>query len=760
MGVVTHGSLDEGPIILALPQSYIYAFPETDPIFNAWDKSTGIAISTSQINDFDSAISTNATVLSNSTKNEYPIADANKLAGIAAGATNVNASLLVPYSGATENVNLGTHDILARKITISDTPINPNDGATKAYVDSVATTGINWQIAVKDTVTNAAALPSNPALYDRYITIDNDHIRQWNGSVWTDITPLNGDTLHIAENVLNPTNTVGMHTYNGIDWVYIGSSMNHNDTLNKQGGSGTDFYHLTSHQSSVIPQITTIAACDVPTGLYVYYKGLVIGEDGTQSAYVVLSWDSMTANNFDHYNIQYKKDSFTYWTTLPAYNTEITIDGLLGGVVYNFRIASVNKYGTVSNYSNPSVDEAMAADTGPPAKVQGLIAHGAVKAVLLTWNGNVDYDLNGYNIYRNTIDDSSTAILVANYFGTKYMDNGLDKDVTYYYWLKAIDTSGNVSDEYSTVASATTRNIIAGDIENIAADQVIIQGNTTFASWITPGTTTIDGSNITTDTITLNKLDFVPLNSNGDTNDIIGTINATAEALKITGTHIEINGSTRFMPLGGNGKVYIFPDANTGIKVVDNDANTVFETIIGGDNVGDVLIGDYVHGQGIWYDKSTGITEFKGRITASSGSISGVLDFGTLPISDGTRTQSLSIKGGNIYEGSRNDNNGILFINHISYNGGFSYFRRTIIGDGKQNTILDINGNTDKILAYKGIWMYGQDNGGFKLPSLNSDQRRALPKAHGLMVYDNVLNQVCVYVNSAWRNILFSAPIS
>lgn len=59
---------------------------ETDPVFLAWNKSTGIIITASQISDFAGSVAGHPTVAANTAKNSYPAADATKLAGIQAGA--------------------------------------------------------------------------------------------------------------------------------------------------------------------------------------------------------------------------------------------------------------------------------------------------------------------------------------------------------------------------------------------------------------------------------------------------------------------------------------------------------------------------------------------------------------------------------------------------------------------------------------------------------------------------------------------------
>lgn len=59
---------------------------ETDPVFSAWDKSTGIIIPSTQVTDFANAVSATTAVTANTAKISYPLADETKLAGIQAGA--------------------------------------------------------------------------------------------------------------------------------------------------------------------------------------------------------------------------------------------------------------------------------------------------------------------------------------------------------------------------------------------------------------------------------------------------------------------------------------------------------------------------------------------------------------------------------------------------------------------------------------------------------------------------------------------------
>jgi hypothetical protein len=206
MAVVIHGSFDEGPVVLALPPYFegaIRSGDEVDPKFTAWDRRTGISITKSQISD---------------------------------------GGDLVPYTGATTDVNLGVHNISTNRVTINGSITNPTDGVTKSYVDGIVSSGVIWDTAVKDIVTTLPV--SNQTLGDRYIKISDNSINEWNGTSWDSVIPSTGTTLYVEGNVLSPTNSIGQYTYNGTSWVYVGSSVKHNDTTDKEGGDNTYWYHI------------------------------------------------------------------------------------------------------------------------------------------------------------------------------------------------------------------------------------------------------------------------------------------------------------------------------------------------------------------------------------------------------------------------------------------------------------------------------------------------------------------------------------
>jgi hypothetical protein len=73
----------------------------------------------------------------------------------------------------------------------------------------------------------------------------------------------------------------------------------------------------------------------------------------------------------------------------------------------------------------------------------------------------------------------------------------------------------------------------------IGAGQVTVLGTFTVIDWASAGQTTIDGGQITANTITTTQLNFTPV----DSTNVVASINASTEGIVISGTKIQIDGT-------------------------------------------------------------------------------------------------------------------------------------------------------------------------------------------------------------------------
>ncbi len=103
-----------------------------------------------------------------------------------------------------------------------------------------------------------------------------------------------------------------------------------------------------------------------------------------------------------------------------------------------------------------------------------------------------------------------------------------------------IDPTNGIRLRYKNSGGTVTDKITLDMSGNVTISGYLQVGNA--ASDVNNGSTTITGSKITTGTITLNQLNFTPVQNT----NVVASINASAEGIVISGAKIQINGSTTF----------------------------------------------------------------------------------------------------------------------------------------------------------------------------------------------------------------------
>lgn len=182
----------------------------------------------------------------------------------------LNAGVTIEGTLLKDNVIKLSADMDANNKKISNlaTPLTANDAVTKDYVDLLVS-GISWQQPILSVLNFVTSEPAAPTLGDRYINsatgvssvtgqaVVADHIYQWNGTSWTNYTPLNGWGV-------NNVATSYLMVYGVGGWFNLQSMMLHNDLSTIQGGNLTERYHLLSstygdltHANAQLAQLKT-----------------------------------------------------------------------------------------------------------------------------------------------------------------------------------------------------------------------------------------------------------------------------------------------------------------------------------------------------------------------------------------------------------------------------------------------------------------------------------------------------------------------
>lgn len=195
-----------------------------------------------------------------------------------------------------------------------------------------------------------------------------------------------------------------------------------------------------------------------------------IQKDGTFVGQALVSWTKATNSFIENYGIEWKNVNETVYQTAQSdgEDNSIIISPLETGAQYNVRVRAITASGLTGSYAlaSPYTHDG---DTTAPSPVTSLTAVGGPKNVTLDWTApttdsdtSVLYDLNGYNVYRNT-SNSEPASPVAFSGSDKFVDGGLAANTTYYYWVKAVDYSGNESTSVASGSVTTDAAVVSTD---------------------------------------------------------------------------------------------------------------------------------------------------------------------------------------------------------------------------------------------------------------------------------------------------------
>lgn len=142
--------------------------------------------------------------------------------------------------------------------------------------------------------------------------------------------------------------------------------------------------------------------------------------------------------------------------------------GARPGVLYSVRVASVNQIGTISAFS-AAATITPTGDTTAPGVPTGLQAtSGLLTSINLNWTNPADKDLSHIEVYEHTANSPfASATKIAEVSGTMWTRDGLASDVVRYYWIKAVDRSGNASAQHpaGNGVEGSTQGIGSGSVD-------------------------------------------------------------------------------------------------------------------------------------------------------------------------------------------------------------------------------------------------------------------------------------------------------
>ena len=192
----------------------------------------------------------------------------------------------------------------------------------------------------------------------------------------------------------------------------------------------------------------------VVTGISVA-ETITINTDGSVVVDADITWTAPTDSNIVSFEIQAKRagDADSTYRSFSAPGNSYRFFNIPAGLSYTIRIRCINYLGIHGEWVTQTY--LLDGKSDNPITPTSLAAVAGIKSVKLTWVNPVQKDIGLVLVYRNTVNSSATAVKVGSVYGEAFTDNGLADSTLYYYWVKSVDTTGNIS-SFSSPTSVTT----------------------------------------------------------------------------------------------------------------------------------------------------------------------------------------------------------------------------------------------------------------------------------------------------------------
>lgn len=220
---------------------------------------------------------------------------------------------------------------------------------------------------------------------------------------------------------------------------------------------------------------------NTPSGLSVTSELRSDPETGEQHAVLIATWDTSTADDFAYWEIASRETGTTSYQYSIAGEGDFDAGGrkewspVKKNTSYDVRLRAVDASGNTSGWT-AIVAHNTDKDTTPPGKPVGIYYTETFKHIWITYTAPADKDLSHVRVYESTVNDRSQAEIydVPAKPGTKgtWISNNLGPGSTRYYWLSAVDTSGNESETNNSSGSMgvpmTTLSIETADYADLS----------------------------------------------------------------------------------------------------------------------------------------------------------------------------------------------------------------------------------------------------------------------------------------------------
>ena len=199
--------------------------------------------------------------------------------------------------------------------------------------------------------------------------------------------------------------------------------------------------------------------------------GTYIARDGKTIGYIDVSWDAPDDALISHYEVTHTHDSVT--DTVNVSSTSFRIQPTKDEEDYDISVIAVNGMNNKSSSVSVSATTADIDTTAPaePTLPDTDVLVGGNRQIALDWVNPTDDDFDVVQIQVSTTSTQpADTDILATVKTSYYIHEVNEHDATRYYWIRALDRTGNASDWVALGNATTATKLGSADLDSSVDD--------------------------------------------------------------------------------------------------------------------------------------------------------------------------------------------------------------------------------------------------------------------------------------------------
>ncbi|MEQ4694012.1 phage tail tip fiber protein [Providencia manganoxydans] len=217
-------------------------------------------------------------------------------------------------------------------------------------------------------------------------------------------------------------------------------------------------YQAIDNGATLIPSKTTVKdpTFVTPSNIKIN-ETTYLSSPGNLSNKLIVSWQGRSTQ----YTIRYRRsDVVDNWAVVEVFDTQYEILNVQQDAKYDVEVFAISITGRKTNAIASTY--AVLGKSNPPDAPKQLVAVGDYRQNVLTWIAPAAIDLEKINVYGSKTNKFETASLLASVPSTTFNHSGLEDNVTWFYWVRAVNKRGMLSPVNSNIGTqATTKEVMS-----------------------------------------------------------------------------------------------------------------------------------------------------------------------------------------------------------------------------------------------------------------------------------------------------------